>query len=841
MNINANMFTRCFLFVLIILQSSLSFGQKTNASITGKILNEEDKPLGNTTIQVLGQDKFVTANDSGNFIITVISNKSFALIFTHTGYKEIQKNFYLSTGETEQINVKMSPYAKQLQEVIVKDDKQRQQAGLINIDASRSLLNPSPISGIESLIKIIIGSNNELTSQYSVRGGNYDENLIYVNDFEVYRPFLVRSGQQEGLSFINPELTSNVKFYNGGFQTKYGDKMSSVLDVTYNKPTTNGGSVYLGLLEQGLHLEGISNDKRVSYLIGMRNRSNRNLLSTQSTSGNYIPASNDLQAILGFQANNKLKLEALANFSGTKFTLFPQQAQLTSSVFSPTFSGSVGLDIYYEGSEKSAYNTSFIGLSAIHQPNKKTVLKWMMSYYRDDEEENIDEAGTYLFGERNFDPNEGGPGEITNPLGAGVDQNYARNKLTIDIYNASHKGSYSAGKHFLQWGNSLDLQKINDVLKEWEFQDSAGYSLPYNSSEFALYSSINSKADLNITRFSGYLQDNIQFKDSSDFTLHAGVRYNYNTLNKEFLLSPRLGFSFKPKNWEKDIVIRGSAGIYNQPPFYREMRRYDGTINTLVKAQKSWQASAGFDYNLILWGRPGRITTEAYYKNMKNVVPYDIDNVRIRYYGENNAKAYAAGLETRITGQFVKDAESWVSLGFMKTKEDLDNDYFTYYYNAAGELITAQTQDKKISDSSTNAVGYLRRPSDRLVTFGLFFQDYLSTNKNFKVYFTLLYGSNLPFNIPGSVRYRNALIIDPYLRADMGFSALLLDADKSKRRSHSPFIGFENIWASFEIFNIIDRSNTISYRLVKDFANNTYALPNKLTPRLLNIKIAARW
>ena len=835
------MLKKYFLFTLIIFSAAISYAQKTAATISGKILNEEDKPLANATVQILGQQKFTTTNDSGFFVISVPSNKALALVFTHTGYSDVQKNFYISSGEKENITIKMEPLVKQLQQVIVKDEKQRQQAGLINIDASRALLNPSPISSIESLIKIFVGSNNELTSQYSVRGGSYDENLIYVNDFEVYRPFLVRSGQQEGLSFINPELTSNVKFYNGGFQAKYGDKMSSVLDVSYRKPVSNGGSVYLGLLEQGLHLEGISKDKRVTYLLGMRNRSNKSLLSTQTTQGNYIPSSSDMQGLLGFQVSDKLKLEALGNFSGTKFTLFPQQAQLTSTVFSPTFTGSVGLDIFYEGSEKSKYNTSFIGLSAIHQPNKKMSLKWMLSYYNDDEEENIDEAGTYLFGERNFDPNGSGPGEITSPLGAGIDQNYARNKLKIDIYNASHKGSYNAGKHFLQWGSSIEKQKVNDVLKEFEYQDSAGYSLPLNPSQLSLFSSINGTADLNITRLSGYVQDNIQFKDSSDFTLQAGIRYNYNSLNKEFLLSPRIGFSFKPKNWEKDIVLRGSAGIYNQPPFYREMRRYDGSLNTNVKAQKSWQASGGFDYNLIMWGRPGRITTEAYYKNMRDVIPYDIDNVRLRYYGENNAKAYSAGIETRIVGEFVKDAESWVSLGIMKTKEDLNNDYYTNYYNAAGELITAQTADKKVSDSATNAVGYLRRPTDRLITFGLFFQDYLSTNKNFKVYFNMLYGSNLPFNIPGSVRYRNALIIDPYLRADMGFSALLLDEDKTKRRSHSPFRSFQTIWASFEIFNIIDRANTISYQLVKDFDNNTYALPNRLTPRLLNFKIAARW
>ena len=281
-------------------------------------------------------------------------------------------------------------------------------------------------------------------------------------------------------------------------------------------------------------------------------------------------------------------------------------------------------------------------------------------------------------------------------------------------------------------------------------------------------------------------------------------------------------------------------GVYNQPPFYRELRRYDGSVNYNLKSQKSIQASAGFDYNLKLFERPARISTEAYYKSMTDVVPYDIDNVRIRYFGENEAKAYAAGIETRIFGELVKDAESWVSLGIMRTKENLDNDYYNTYYNAAGEIITPQSPDKIPADSTSTSIGWLRRPTDRLITFGMFFQDYLSTNKNFKVYFTTLYGSNMPFNIPGSTRYRNALQIDPYLRVDMGFSALLLDA-QSKRRSHSPFRNFENIWASLEIFNVIDRANTISYQLVKDISNNTYTLPNRLTPRLVNFKIVARW
>lgn len=373
---------------------------------------------------------------------------------------------------------------------------------------------------------------------------------------------------------------------------------------------------------------------------------------------------------------------------------------------------------------------------------------------------------------------------------------------------------------------------IGDKLNEWEYQDSAGYSLPFNPGFLQLNKVIKSTANLNISKIAGYFQDNIVFGDSTNtFTFQGGVRYNYNSLNKEFLISPRIGASWKP-NWENDIIFRAAAGAYHQPPFYRELRRYDGSVNTNVKAQRSWQAIAGFDYNFYSWNRVLRLTAEAYYKQITNVVPYDIDNVRLRYFGENAAKAFATGIEIRLFGEIVKDAESWVSIGFMKTKEDLENDFYKIY--------TLDSSFLPI-DSVTVEGGWLRRPTDRTITFGMFFQDYLTTNKNFKVYLSTLYGSNLPYNIPNSIKYRNALVIEPYIRVDIGFSALLLDADRSNRRSKNPFRNFDNIWASLEIFNIIDRPNTISYLLVKDFANNVFTIPNRLTPRLVNFKIVARW
>jgi hypothetical protein len=822
-----------FVTILCILFSIASFSQKKSAFVSGKIVDDNENPLSRVSVIILGKQSGITTNDSGYFKLKVPAEKAFAIVFSYTGRKAEQRNFLLNENEEEAITVRMERSANTLEEVIIRNQPERREAGLIKPNPKSVLNLPSAITGVESLIKIFVGSNNELTSQYSVRGGSYDENLIYVNDFEIFRPYLVRSGQQEGLSFINPEMVRNISFYNGGFQAKYGDKMSSVLDIQYKKPKRFGGSAYVGILEQGLQLEGISNNNKFSYLLGVRNRSNRNLLSHQDTKGNYVPSSADFQALLTYQLSNKWQAELLSNISQTKFKLIPQFEQLTSSVFSPFFSANLGVDIFFDGQEKDQYQTNMLGFSLINQVNKKLRLKWMASRFENDEQENIDIVGAYLFGERDFDKRNATYGLIVNPLGAGVYQDFARNKLNIQNWNVSHKGNYEQGKHAYQWGLSYDKTSITDKLNEWELQDSAGYSLPLNPNLLQLNKVTKSSADLDINKFSGYVQDNILLGDSiHSTTLTLGVRFNYNSLNKEFLISPRIGASWKP-NGNKDIIFRAAAGAYDQPPFYRELRRYDGTVNTNLKAQKSWQGVLGFDYNFKGIGdRAMRWTTEAYYKSMTDVDPYDIDNVRIRYFGENNAKAYAAGIEMRLFGELVKDAESWISLGIMKTAEDIKGDFFKVY--------TLDSLNQPI-DSAVKQNGYLRRPTDRRITFGMYFQDYLATNKNFKMFLNLLYGSNLPYNIPGNIKWRNALQIAPYIRCDIGFSALLLSEERSNRRSHSPFRNFENIWASLEVFNIIDRANTISYLQIKDFSNTVFLLPNRLTPRLVNFKIVARW
>ena len=820
------------LIIILTLFSLASSAQRKTATVSGRVVDENEDPLPRVSVVILGQQKGIFTNDSGRFQLTVAVDRAFALVFSHSGYKSIQQNFLLSEGEEEVIAVRMEQGSGTMETVTVRDERPRTESGLIRINPKNVINLPSPVMGVEGMLKVYVGSNNELTSQYNVRGGSYDENLIYVNDFEIFRPYLVRSGQQEGLSFINPQMVRNISFYTGGFAAKYGDKMSSVLDIQYNTPKKFGGSAYVSILEQGFHVEGTGMNNRFSYIAGVRNRSNRNLLSRQETQGVYTPSSSDLQALLHYNISEKWNAELLTNLSTTQFRLIPQTSQLTSSVFSPFFTANLGVDIYFEGRERDAYKTGMVGFATTFQPTSKLRMKWLASRFENDERENVDIAGAYLFGDRDFDSRNATYGTIVNPLGAGIFQNFSRNQLNIVDFNFSHKGFFTASNHQLQWGLGYDLTSINDRLNEWEYQDSAGYSLPYDPGVLLMNKVLKSSADLRIGKYNGYLQDNLAWnRGSSAFTLQGGVRFNYNDLNKEFLVSPRAAASWKPA-WKRDVVFRLAGGAYHQPPFYRELRRPDGSINTELKAQKSWQGVAGADFNFTGWGRPMRLTTEAYYKRMTDVVPYDIDNVRIRYFGENSAKAYAAGLEMRLFGEIVKDAESWISVGLMRTREDIDGDFYTNY-----------TLDSTFTpvDSMRMEGGWLRRPTDRLLTFGMFFQDYLSTNKNFKVYLNTLYGTNLPYNIPGSVKYRNALTIEPYIRVDVGFSALLLDVEKSNRRSHSPFRGLDNIWASFEVFNLIDRPNTISYLLIKDFANNVFTMPNRLTPRLVNFKVVATW
>ena len=670
---------------------------------------------------------------------------------------------------------------------------------------------PSTIGGVEGLIKLAVGSHNELTSQYSVRGGSFDENLVYVNDFEVYRPFLVKQGQQEGLSFVNSDLVSNVNFSVGGFQAKYGDKMSSVLDVTYKRPTQFAGSISTSLLGASLHLEGASKNQKLTYLIGARQKSNQYLLQSQPTKGVYNPSFTDIQAVIDYRVNSRWELEAIGNYARNRFSFFPKSSTSSFGVLNQAYQ----LNVYYTGSEFDQFDSRFGGISATyHHDSSRFKIKFLASGFQTNEYETYDIEGDYLFGELQTDMSKSNFGQIKTYLGTGGFQDFARNYLNASIGDVGVHGYYDAKKNFIQFGANATVTSIDDHLHEWERRDSAAFTQPYDASSLHFAYVYNSTADFNYTRFSGFIQDNIHFDSSDKFTATAGMRFNYSELNGEFIISPRLQLAYKPE-WERDMVFKLSTGLYAQPPFYREMRDLYGGVNKELKAQKSYQVVLGTDYNFKMYNRPFKFTFETYYKDLWDLDPYRYDNIRIRYTAKNDGIGYVYGGEMRLYGDLVKDATSWVSIGVMKA-------------------------DQKITDSGSipGYSKYFPLPSDQRFMLGMYFEDHLPRNKNFKVHINMLYATGLPVGSPYSHLYQDILRIPAYKRVDIGFSALLLDAARRNRPAHSFFNSIKSIWGSLEVFNLLSIQNTLSYKWIQDWTSQkVYAVPNRLTSRLLNVKL----
>ncbi len=794
---------------------------KNKGLLNGRVIDEKEQPIELATVAVKGLPGGTKTDIKGNFSLPVPADKNVQIVFSSIGFdiKTITKR--LAEGETSSVTIILKANSKIFKDVTIRDNKKRNQAGNVAINYKMHDLLPSAVGGIEGLLKVFLSNNNELTSQYNVRGGNFDENLVYINDFEVYRPFLVRSGQQEGLSIINPDLVGGVNFSTGGFQAKYGDKMSSVLDITYKRPKEFGGSVTMSMLGLGAHIEGVGLKNRLSYMLGVRQKSNQYLLQAQQTKGVYNPTFTDVQAYVNYQFNTDWQIDVFANYARNRFDFQPESSTQSFGLINKAFQ----LRTFYDGAETDKFDSRYGGISATYTPNDNTTLKLIASGFQTNESETYDIQGEYLLGEIETDLGKESFGDIKYALGTGVIHTYARNYLNVNVGNIGLKGSHDKKRHFIQWGLNTEVVNISDQLNEWERRDSAGFSQPVNDTALLMAKRYKSSQDFVYNRFNGFIQDNIAF-DSIGLVLTGGVRFNYNMLNNEFLVSPRLQLSWKP-HWKKDIIFRAAAGIYSQPPFYREMRNLDGSVNLDLKAQKSFHAVAGADYNFKAFGnRPFKFTTELYYKYMWDLVPYEYDNVRIRYFGKNMAKGYAYGIEGRLYGDIVKDAESWVSLGIMKTAEDLDNDVVMVKSKLTG------------SDSTSFNPGYIPRPTDSRVSFGLFFSDYLPGNKNFKLFLSGLYSTGLPFGPPDQNRAGDTLRIPSYKRVDIGFSALLLDGARKDRPRYSFFKNVKSMWLSLEVFNLLGIQNTLSYLWIQDQASaRTYAVPNRLTRRLLNLKL----
>jgi hypothetical protein len=806
---------RIVLLVLAWISCSQVIAQ--TAVISGIVRDESRKAIDQVVVADEANSSInTTTNVRGFYLLQVPAGKEISIVwFSPMGHDLIRKKLKLTEGETRTLDVVMVMKDNVLKEYVHRANKTVDQSSIKMLDVSKAKYMPSTIGGIEGIIKLAVGSHNELTSQYNVRGGSYDENLVYVNDFEIYRPFLVRSGQQEGLSFINTDLVSNVNFSVGGFQARYGDKMSSVLDVTYKRPVQFAGSAMFSLLGGSLHLEGASKNQKFTYLFGARQKSNQYLLQSQPTKGIYNPSFTDVQAMLSYRINSKWELEAIGNYARNRFTFFPETMTSSFGVLNQAYQ----LDVFYNGSEFDQFDSRFGGISANYAPDSsKFKIKFLASGFQTNEYETYDIDGAYLLGELQTDMSKKDFGQIKTYLGAGDIHNFARNYLDVNVGDVGFRGSYEAGKNLILFGGNGTHTVIDDNLHEWERRDSAGFTWPYDPNAVLMNYFYNTSATLNYTRLSGFVQDYVHF-DSVGFTATGGLRVNHSFLNNEFIVSPRLQMALKPRHWTRDWTFMLSGGKYVQPPFYREMRDFAGDLNTQLKAQKSLQGVFRAESNFKMYNRPFRATMESYYKYLWDMDPYRYDNVRIRYTGKNDALGRIYGAEVRLYGDLVQDATSWISIGFMKAEQ-------------------------KITDSGSIAGynNYFPMPSDQRFMLGMYFEDYLPRNKNFKVHINMIYAAGLPVGSPYGHLYQDILKLPDYKRVDIGFSALLLDAMRREHPAHSLFNNLKSVWASLEVFNLLSIQNTLSYTWVMDQSSNAqFAVPNRLTSRLLNLKVVANF
>jgi hypothetical protein len=803
--------------------------QNSTAKVAGIVLDENNKPVENVNVSY--QTKTSTTDKNGFYEISVPANQKVVLVFTHTSLKSITVTLQLKPNEEFEYHVMMNDKAEQLTDVIITSNRRRVQ-GITSIEPETIRTNPSAMPGVESVLKALpsVNANNELSSGYNVRGGNYDENLVYVNEIEVYRPFLIRSGQQEGLSFTNTDMVQKIDFSAGGFQAKYGDKMSSVLDITYRKPTKFGLTAEASFLGGSLTGEGISKNKKWSAITGIRYRDNSLLVNSQETQTNFRPTFVDVQTNVNFSPNDKWQFSFLGNASQNRYNYQP----LTRQTNFGTIDEPIALQVFYDGQENDKYQTLFGAFKSSFSPNDSNNYRFITSVYHTQEQEYFDIFAAYFLGE--VDTNIGSEtlGEVTFNRGIGTQLNHARNDLDALIVNAEVKGTHfiNTKKHQIDWGIKYTRENFRDRIVEWEVIDSAGFSInppiidipndqPYNPYVGPLvpYQNVRATNFIDIDRFSGFAQWKTETKlGNSDLWITAGARFHNWTVSgdgianakSQMVISPRAQLTLKP-DWEKDMVFRFATGLYHQPPFYRELRDLNGMVNPNVKAQQSLHFVLSNDYNFKMSKRPFKLVTEAYYKSMTDVNTYTLENVRIRYRANNNAEAYAYGFDMRLNGEFVPGTESWLSFGYMKTEENQDGR------------------------------GFIARPTDQRLKVGILFQDYMPNLPNMKLYLNLVYNTGLP---GGSPSYADAYVyqsrLRDYRRADVGFSYVLTEKNNERPNGHW-LKKFQDLSLGFEIFNLFNNQNAITNTWVRDvYSKNQYGIPNYMTTRVFNVKLTAK-
>ncbi len=809
--------TKLILLILALFLSIKVFSQ--NAEINGLILDANDFPIEN--VNIISNSSGTVSNSNGFYSINVNSNQDVNIEFTHINFKNISLKFNLNDNEIFEFNPVMNESVEQIATIVLNSKSRENFSGVSNIDPEiiRKIRGAQP--GIENLLKTLPGVNisNELSTQYSVRGGNFDENLVYVNDVEVYRPFLIRSGQQEGLSFINTDLIKSINFSSGGFQSKYGDKMSSVLDIKYRKPLKNKFSSNLNLLGSRISSDLLSKNSKISNILGFRYRDNSLLVESKETKTNYRPSFIDFQNLFNYTISDKIELSLFSNISVNNYNYEPKTRQTNFG----TLEDPTALIVYYDGQEKDKYKTFFSSLTTKIKFNKNLVLKFITSTFNTIENEYFDILAQYNLGEVNSSIGDENLGEVEFSEGIGAQLNHARNSLDALIFNIENKLYYKIDDNNLEFSVKYTSENIDDRIIEWEIIDSAGFSIdppfinslsqqPYESNQGPIlpYSNIRTTSSTKIKRLQSYLQwSKVSNNEIGKLYYNVGVRMHSWKINQNkfnTVTSPRAQFAIKP-NWEKDMLFRFSTGIYYQPPFYRELRDYDGNINYNLKAQKSIHFVLSNDYSMKIWNRPFKLLSEIYYKKMDDINSYTIDNVRIRYSANNDAKAYAYGLDLRLNGEFVPGTESWFSLGYLRTEENISNQ------------------------------GYIARPTDQRLKFGILFQDYIPTIPDLKMYLNLIYNTGVPGGAPSySNPYNYLNRLPDYKRADLGVSYIIVGNNKKYKNGFRSL--FEELTVGLEIFNIFDVQNSITNTWVRDvYSKRQFSIPNYLTPRIFNLNL----
>lgn len=807
--------------------------------VKGKVVDSKTKrPIAEAEISLGNDNVTKTYSDSaGKFEITLSEYQSEIIIITKEGYKLYEKKLSLKPEETRSIHVELMPFAIRLREAKIKSKRQKEKSKeeiLTDIEVNNEQTNPS--GNVENVLKFQgmgVGGNNELGSQFSVRGGSFDENLIYVNEFEVYRPLLIRNAQQEGLSFANGQLIQNMKFSSGGFSPEYGDKLSSVLDIQYKKPKEWAGSLEAGLLGASGHIEGSAFKEKLNIVTGIRYRNNAYLLGSQETKGSYTPKFYDVQSNIHFQPNDKWDFESLTVVSSNQFSISPADRETNFGLANLALTYRVA----YSGREIDQYTNWMQGNSISFKPLWNLKLKLASAFYQINEKQYYDITGEYAIGEIETDVNSSNYQGFKNVFGSGIFQNWGRESYRADLRHFHLSSSILLGKNHIKFGAKLKDETFDLRLSSWDRLDSAGYNIPNSSTQIQLQNPI--RADYNFAgqRYEAYWQDNLIFNLSNNryLSLLGGIRANYWTVNKEFFVSPRLQILYKPKS---NLTFYTSIGSYNQPPFIREMIDSKGILHPEVKSQKSLHYIAGTDVIFKMLSRPFKFTAEGYYKHMWDVNTYQYNNVLIRYAAKNNVIAYARGVDLRLQGEFVKDAESWINIGFLDTKEYDGSAIFMKYRDTTGaSFYNRDFAVGRIVDSFLEERGYIQRPNNQFLMLNIFFQDYVPQFPSFKVNVALTLASGLPFSPPNLEPYRNRFNLLAYKRLDIGFALRLYDAEKRNK----PKSWVKNIWATLDIFNAVDFFNQVSMNWIQDYTGNQFAVPNYLTGRRFNGRIMVKF